>query len=293
MLYERAAVIGIGLIGGSFALAARRAGLVGRTVGCARSAATREGALVIGAADEVTADPAEAVREADLVYLAVPVGSMAPAFAAIAPHLQPGALVTDAGSTKRTIMAAAAEHLPGHAFLGGHPIAGSEQAGIQAAHGGLFAGRTYVLTPSASVSDAALARFRELVEAIGARAVILDAETHDRCLAATSHLPHLVASALATAVAGCLGSPGGTGCASDPRVLVGTGFADTTRIAAGSPELWRAIFAANADNLRAALGVVRDRLTDFDAALQAEDWDAVAELLETGRRARGELMGHE
>ena len=291
MLYDRVAVIGIGLIGGSFALAARKAGLVGHITGCARSSATRDGALAVGAADEVNADLAHAVLEADLVYLSVPVGSMAEILAAIAPHLKPGALVTDAGSTKRTIIAAAAEHLPGRAFLGGHPIAGSEQAGIQAAHDGLFAGRTYVLTPSATVSEAALARFRQLVEAIGARAVILDAETHDRCLAATSHLPHLVSSALADAVAGCVDNPEGTGCASDPRALVGTGFADTTRVAAGSPELWRDIFAANADNLRAALGVVRDRLSDFDAALAAEDWDTLTRLLDAGRRARRELMG--
>ena len=291
MLYDRVAVIGIGLIGGSFALAAKKAGRVGHITGCARSVATRDGALAVGAADEVTADPAQAVREADLVYLSVPVGSMAETLAAIAPHLKPDALVTDAGSTKRTIMAAAAEHLPGRAFLGGHPIAGSEHAGIQAAYDGLFAGRTYVLTPSATVSDAALARFHRLVEAIGARVVILDAETHDRCLAATSHLPHLVASALAAAVSGCVGSPEGTGCAGDPRALVGTGFADTTRIAAGSPELWRGIFTANADNLRAALNAVRDRLAEFDAALSSDDWEAVARLLEAGRRARGELMG--
>ena len=290
MLYDRVAVIGIGLIGGSFALAAKKAGLVGHITGCARSEATRAGALAIGAADDVTADPARAVHEADLVYLSVPVGSMAETLAAIAPDLKPDALVTDAGSTKRTIMSAAATYLPNHAFLGGHPIAGSEQAGIQAASEGLFVGRTYVLTPATTVSDAELTHFRELVEAIGARVVILDAETHDRCLAATSHLPHLVASALAAAVAGCVGAPESAGCASDPRALVGTGFADTTRIAGGPAELWRDIFTANADNLRAALDAIRERLVDFDAALAAEDWDALTGLLNAGRRAREELM---
>ena len=291
MLYDRVAVIGIGLIGGSFALAAKKAGLVGHITGCARSEATRYGALAVGAADSVTPDQGEAVYDANLVYLSVPVGSMAATLAGIAPHLKPGALVTDAGSTKRTIMAAAAKHLLDCAFLGGHPIAGSEQAGIQAADSDLFVGRTYVLTPSATVSEAELVRFRGLIEAIGARVVVLDAETHDRCLAATSHLPHLVASALAAAVAGCVDQPSGAGCAGDPRALVGTGFADTTRIAGGPAELWRDIFTANADNLRAALDAVRDRLTDFDTALAAEDWDALTRLLEAGRGARGELMG--
>jgi prephenate dehydrogenase len=287
MLYNRAAIIGIGLIGGSFALAAKARGLVDCVVGCGRSEGTRNGALAIGAADEVTDDPAFAARDADLVYLAVPVGSMPGVMARIAPALKPGALVTDAGSTKRDVMRAAAEHLPDAAFLGGHPIAGSENAGVSAARADLFIGHTYVLTPGPRVSDDVLARFRSLVEGIGAKPVLLDAESHDAALAATSHLPHVVAASLAAAV----GDVRLRHEASlDLRDLFGNGLADTTRIAGGPAGMWRDVLEANGDNVRVAIAVFLERLRALDAALEAGDMDAVQCLLEDGRRARGELM---
>ncbi|MFO8079680.1 MAG: prephenate dehydrogenase/arogenate dehydrogenase family protein [Armatimonadota bacterium] len=275
MLFERVTVIGIGLIGGSFALAGREAGVLGEVIGVARSERTLLEAIHVGAADRTTPDALEAVREADLVYLATPVATIPGIMKSIAPALKSGCVVTDAGSTKRAIMAAA-EELPDEVtFVGGHPMAGSEQAGVWEARSHLFHGRTYLLVPPPG-ADAALSTLRELVFAIGARPVVVSAERHDALVARTSHLPHLVASALANALCELSGE----------RDFIGNGLRDTTRIAEGPVDVWREILLANADEVLAALDDFIGETERFREALAAGDEDTVAHLLDTGRKCR-------
>jgi len=217
--YKRTAIIGIGLIGGSFALAAKRAGIVETVVGVAHSDETLQAAMQLGAADEVTSNPAEAVRGAELVYIAVPVGAIRSIFGQIRDSLEPGVLVTDAGSTKREVMQAAAELLPNHVtFIGGHPMAGSEQSGVRAARVDLFEEAVYFLIPTDTTSEEDLDRIQEVVRALGATPNVQTADVHDRLAAATSHLPHLVSAALASAVAKLLAD------SRQAEDFVGTGF---------------------------------------------------------------------
>lgn len=278
MSFERLAVLGVGLIGGSFALAARQRGLLTSVVAVARSPQTRETALRRGIADEVTADPAEAVREADLVYLAAPVRASGDLLARIAPAVRPDCLVTDAGSTKAGIVALARELLAGRCtFIGGHPMAGSDQAGPEAATADLFEGRTYLLTPTPDTPLTELERLRDLVIALGARAVLVDAEQHDRLVAATSHLPHLVAAALCNSLRELSGRAG------DIRPFTGTGVRDATRIAKGPPEVWRDILIENHEHLSQALEAFTREVTRCLEAMRTGDAGALEEFL-TGAR---------
>lgn len=275
MLFERVTVIGIGLIGGSFALAGREAGVLGEVVGVARSERTLLEAVHVGAADRTTADAVEAVRDADLVYIATPVATIASIMSGIAPALRPGCVVTDAGSTKRAIVRAA-EGLPdGVSFVGGHPMAGSEQAGVWEARAHLFHGRTYLLTPTPG-GDEALAKLREVVFAIGSRPVVVEAEEHDRLVARTSHLPHVVATALANALSD-VGSE---------RDFIGAGLRDTTRIAEGPVDVWREILMANADEVLEALGDFIGEAERFREALADGDEQQISRLLADGRECR-------
>ena len=279
MLFCRAAVIGIGLIGGSFALAAKRAGAVGHVTGVARSEATRRGALEIGAADEVTANAAQAVAGADLVYLAAPVDSICASLRALGPSLSPGALVTDAGSAKAAIMEAAAS-LPGSVtFIGGHPMAGSEQKGIGAARADLFEGSSYFLTPPAGTGAETIASLSELVSALGAKPILLEAERHDRLVALSSHFPHLLAWALC-ALAGDLDDP------AELAPFVAGAWRDVTRIAGSSPEMWSEIFRANRGNVIALADRFGAELDAVRGALEAEDEAALAAYLEKARQLR-------
>ncbi len=284
MKYERVAIIGIGLIGGSFALAAKRAGIVETVVGVARSDETLQAALEMGVADEVTASPTEAVRGADLVYIAVPVGATRGVFAQIRDSLEPGALVTDAGSAKRQVMQAAAELLPDHiTFIGGHPMAGSEQTGVQAARADLFEQAVYFLIPADTTAPDEMDRMQEVVRALGATPSVQTADVHDRIAAATSHLPHLVSAALASTVTKLLVD------SRQAQDFVGTGFADTTRLAEGSPEVWRDIFLSNADNIGDSVEELIAVLQALTAALQGADSDACERLLTEARQARRRL----
>jgi prephenate dehydrogenase len=275
VLFERVTVIGIGLIGGSFALAGREAGVLGEVVGVARSERTLLEAVHVGAADRTTPDAVEAVRDADLVYIATPVTTIASILGRIAPALTAGCVVTDAGSTKRAIMEAA-EDLPDDVtFVGGHPMAGSEQAGVWEARPALFHGRTYLLTPTEG-SDDALSVLRELVFAIGARPVVVDPEQHDRLVARTSHLPHVVAAALAGAL--------GETCTA--RDFIGNGLRDTTRIAGGPVDVWQEILMENADEVLAALDDFIGEAERYREALADRDEEQIARLLDEGRECR-------
>jgi prephenate dehydrogenase len=281
MRFERLAVIGVGLIGGSFALATRARGLVGRVVGCARSEGTRTAALECGVADEVTDDPAFAVAGADLVYISAPVGAMEPLMAAIAPALSPSTLVTDAGSTKERVVELATQHLAGRCvFIPGHPMAGSEQAGPGAARADLFDGKPYILTPLTSTPTGELQRLRDLLRAIGAHVILAEASQHDRLVAATSHLPHLVAAALSGALSDLAARAG------DIHPFTGTGVRDATRIAKGPPEVWRDILLDNRENVKAALRAFSDEIGHYLAAMESDDAELLTRLLEKARTFR-------
>jgi len=286
VIYPRCAIIGIGLIGGSFALAGKRAGVLGHVVGMARTEATRKAALEIGAADTVTDGPAEACDGADLVYLATPVGAIPGLLPQIADELAEGCTVTDAGSTKAAIVAAAREVLPEHVtFIGGHPMAGSEQSSIAAARADLFEGSVYFLTADDHTNAAALDKLRQSIEALGAVPTLCDAGQHDRIVAATSHLPHLVACALARSVAEVVSAQG------DVTPYIGKGFADSTRLAAGPTDVWCDILLANREHMAEGLGRLVLELQSFTATLRDGDAEALARLLDDARHAREELLG--
>ena len=267
-LIGKLVVCGVGLIGGSFALALRRAQAVGRVVGIGRRREPLERARALGVIDEIADDWASALDGADLVLLAAPVGQMDAIMTAMAPHLKPGTIVTDAGSTKVNVVAAAHAVLGVRAmdFVPGHPIAGSERSGPGAARADLYCGRRVILTPQADTRADAVAMVRALWEATGAQVEMLDAAQHDRIFAAVSHLPHLAAFALVDDLAG----------RADSELFfryAASGFRDFTRIAASSPEMWRDIALANRpalltelDGYIAALQTLRQALNDEDAA---------------------------
>jgi prephenate dehydrogenase len=283
-LFGRLTVAGVGLIGGSLALAAREAGLVGEVVGVGRSAANLRVARARGIVDRVETEPAAAVAGADAVVLAAPVGACAALAAAFRPHVAPGTLLTDVGSVKASLVSALEARWgePG-AVVGGHPIAGSEAAGAGAARADLFRGRLCVLTPTPRTRPDALARVRALWEGVGARVEEMDARVHDEILARVSHLPHLVAYALVDALAGVRieGRP----------VLhyAGGGLRDTTRIAGSRAELWRDIALANAGSLRAAIAEFRAALDRLDALVAAGDGAGLEAALEAARAVRRRL----
>lgn len=284
-LFGRLTVAGVGLIGGSLALAAREAGLVGEVVGFGRSEANLRVALDRGIVDRVAREPAAAAAGADAVLLAAPVGACAALADAFRPHVGPHTLLTDVGSVKGGLVDALEARWPEPGrVVGAHPIAGSEAAGASAARADLFRGRLCILTPTRTTQAEALAAVRSLWEGVGARIEEMDAALHDAILARVSHLPHLVAFALVDAV---------TGARAAGRSIdgyAGSGLLDTTRIAASSPELWRDIALANAGPLRVALAEFRsalDRLEQLVASGDAAGLEAAIASVRAARRALG------
>jgi prephenate dehydrogenase len=277
----RLAVIGTGLIGGSFALALKRARAVRHVVGAGRTRSNLGAALKLGVIDEAQRDPARAVRDADLVLLAMPVGQMARVMSAIAPHLSPRAVITDAGSTKRDVVACARRFLGGHfaRFVPAHPVAGTERSGAAAAFAELYQDRCVVLTPQRETAPAAVRLVRSAWLACGARVVRLDAGEHDAILAAVSHLPHVIAFALVNALA-ARPRPG--------RVFgfSAGGLRDTVRIAGSSPEMWADICVANRDALLAALAGYEEELERTRVAIEKGDSAELRVLFERARAAR-------
>lgn len=274
-------VIGVGLIGGSFALALKRARAVKHVVGVGRTRRNLAAALERKAIDEAQQDPARAVRDADLVLLATPVGQMAAVMAGIAPHLPPRAVVTDAGSTKRDVIACARRFLGGHfpRFVPAHPIAGTEKSGAGAAFAGLYRNRCVILTPQHDTLAGAVTLVRRAWEACGAQVVRLDASEHDAILGAVSHLPHVAAFALVNTLAR----------RPDARRLFGFsagGLRDTVRIAGSSPEMWADICVANRDMLLAALQDYGDELERVHTAIESGDAAALRQMFEQARSAR-------
>jgi prephenate dehydrogenase len=278
-------VIGTGLIGGSFALALKRARAVKRVVGVGRTRRNLAAALKLKVIDEASQDPARAVREADLVLLAVPVGQMAAVMSAIAPHLPAHAVVTDAGSTKSDVIACARRFLARHLarFVPGHPIAGTENSGAAAAVPDLFRERNVILTPQRETAAAATRLVQRAWETCGARVVKLDAAEHDAILAGVSHLPHIVAYALVNMLAR---RPN----ASRLFGLSAGGLRDTVRIAGSSPEMWADICVANRAALLTALEDYENELEQMRAAIEGADAAELKRMFAQARSAREKLL---
>lgn len=267
VIYNRVALIGLGLIASSMAHAMRANGLEGEIVGHAKSPETRAVALEIGLCDRVCETAAQAVQGADLVVLAVPVGAMAEIAAEIGPHLKPGATVTDVGSVKQAVIAAVAPHLPaGVAFIPGHPMAGTEYSGPRSGFATLFHNRWWLLTPLAATDAVPLDRLRSLLTGMGAKVDTMDAAHHDLVLAVVSHTPHLIAYTM-VGVADHLAQ------VSNSEVIQysATGFRDFTRIAASDPTMWRDVFLTNKDAVLDILGRFTEELFGLQRAIRMGD----------------------
>lgn len=278
-MIHRLAIVGVGLLGGSVARAARGRGVAGEIVGIGRDAARLAPALRDGVLDRATTDLAEGVAGADLIVLGATVEANEALLAKVWTAASDGAIVTDVGSTKRSIVRAA-ERLGAArplAFVGSHPMAGSERSGYAASRADLFDGALVVVTPTDATEPRALKGITAFWEALGARVTALDPESHDRGVAAISHLPHLVAYALMAATARD---------GADALPLAARGFRDTTRIAASDPAMWAEIFVDNRDALLARTEEFRRALDELERLVRAGDRGAIETLLTRIKAAR-------
>lgn len=281
-LFREMAVVGLGLIGGSLALAARKAGLVERVVGVDTDAGHREMALASRMVDRVDGGANGNLSTADLVVLAVPVTEIADLLPDVARWANGSCLVTDVGSVKGPILAAGDAAFPDGRFVAGHPIAGRERSGPAAARADLFEEANWIVTPSARTDPRALERVAALWRGIGASVVAMEPGWHDEVFAAVSHLPHLVAYALMDAV---LAMPRG-----EERLRFSAGgLRDFTRVTASHPRMWRDIFLMNRDQILKALTAYRAALEGLEAAIRGGDGDALMARLAQARVAREEI----
>lgn len=280
-MFQQLGLIGCGLMGGSFALALRRHGLVRRVVGYSKSPSTTERARRMGVIDDAAESALLAVAGSDLVLLAVPVAATEATLRAICHLVEPGVLVMDVGSTKRDVVDAARRALKGRlsSFVPAHPIAGKEAAGIEHADASLYAGRQVVLTPVPQTAPALVQKATDVWAAIGARVLSMTPENHDAAFAAVSHLPHLLAFAYFSAVAR---QPAGR----DFLSLAGPGFRDFTRIAASDAAVWRDILLANRDQVLQQSQHLRASLEAFEQALRAGDAQALEALIRNASEGR-------
>jgi prephenate dehydrogenase len=278
---QQLVVVGVGLIGASFALALKAAGGVGRVIGVGRSRPNLERALALGAIDDVADDPAAAVTGADFVLVTTPVGAMPGIFARIAPRLPAGAVVTDGGSTKQDVVAAArAAFGPRIAqFVPAHPIAGSDASGAGAATATLYRDREVVVTALPENAPETVARVRAAWQACGARVTEMTPADHDAVLAAVSHLPHLLAYALMHELAA-------RADAAELFAHAGSGLRDVTRLAASHPEMWRDICLANRPALLGELRRYQNALAELGALLEQSDGAGLERLFAAARAAR-------
>jgi len=285
-LFDHIALIGLGLIGSSLGHAIKRHGLARRVSGTARSAATRDTALRIGFVDDVHEDPAECVRGADLVIFCTPVGTFGALAGQMAPALEPGAIVTDAGSVKCSVIEAVGPHLPkGVHFIPGHPIAGTEYSGPESGFAELFEGRWCILTPLPGTDDEALARLKAFWEALGSEVEVMTPEHHDLVLAITSHLPHLIAYNI-------VGTASDLETVTEKEVIKfsASGFRDFTRIAASDPVMWRDIFMNNREAVLEMLGRFTEDLASLQRAIRWGDGEALEDLFTRTRAVRRSVI---
>ncbi len=273
-LEQTLVIVGVGLIGGSIAAAARHRRVAQRVIGVGRNPQRLSAVLAAGLVDEVTTDLADAARHASLIVFCTPVEEIVAGVHEVAPYLSPNALITDAGSVKSALCEPLAE-VP--AFLGAHPIAGKELSGFEHADADLFVNRTCVVTPLPHHTTEQKLRLQNFWEAIGMRVVTMTPTDHDAVLARTSHVPHVVAAAVAAALPDA------------DRPLTGTGFRSTTRIAAGPPDLWTGILSMNREAVLAGIEQVQQHLNGFATALRDEDCERLKQLLHEAKAARDRL----
>jgi cyclohexadieny/prephenate dehydrogenase len=272
-------ILGVGLLGGSIGLALRAVRPNCRIIGFGHRKPSLQTAVQIGAIDAFDLDPAAAVAGSDLVILCTPVGTFQQLLRQIAPALARGAIVTDVGSTKRSVVRSAAKLLPKSAnFVASHPVAGSEKRGVEFSRADLFHNRLCILTPEKKTNPAALKQVEKFWQFLGMRTERLTPQSHDRLLADISHLPHLVAAALV---------------AMQPEAalaICGKGFLDTTRIAGGDGALWRDIFLDNADNLKAAIRRLKAQLNATEKMLTASRASTLRSWLDSAAQRRQKVL---
>ncbi len=283
-LIQRLCVIGVGLIGGSLARALREQGAVAEVIGSGRNERNLRAAVRLGVVDRYDTDPTRAVAGADVVVIAVPLGAIEPVLRAIVPHLAPEAVVTDVGSAKGSVVADV-ERIYGRIppyFVPGHPIAGTEQSGVEASFATLFQKRRVILTPLAETDAAAHRLIRKMWELTGAEVVDMGVRHHDAVLAATSHLPHMLAYTLVDTLAQM-----------DDRAEIfryaAGGFRDFTRIASSDPRMWPDICAANREQLLEMIALFAADLERLAAAIRHDERDAILTLFQRAKRARDNL----
>jgi prephenate dehydrogenase len=279
--FQKITIVGVGLLGGSIGLAARRHRLAGEIAGYVRSEKSIADCEKSGATDYATTDLLAAVSKADLVILCTPLAQMRSLVERFFPALKPGAIVTDVGSVKADVVRELESLIKksGAHFIGSHPMAGAEKTGVAAARGNLFENAVCVLTPAKKSNAGAVRKLEQFWKTLGARVLKLDAARHDLLVSRTSHLPHVAAAALASLVL-------------DPKqpkqqaALCATGFRDTTRIASGSPEMWRDIALANRKNIVRSVDAYLAELKKFQTALKASDARAIEKFFTTAKSRR-------
>ncbi len=281
MLFNKVAIVGMGLLGGSLGRALREFRVASCVAGYARRQATLDECRQVGAADLASTDLAEVVRDAEIVVLCTPIGQMADLASQCLPFLRNDTLLTDVGSAKASVVTAIEPLVEGTGvtFVGGHPMAGSEQTGVLASKPDLYVNARCVVTPTPRTPAAGVARLHQLWQSVGGRTIEMTPGNHDLWVARASHLPQVLASVLAHHVLDP-SHPAGV------RDLCATGFRDTSRLASGSPEMWRDIALSNSDAIRATIESWRAELTQFEAALTRGDARAIDQFLREARDRR-------
>ncbi len=284
MHWKKITLVGVGLLGGSLGLALRKRRLAGSVVGFVRRRASIAECEKAGAVSLATLDLWSAVEGADLVVLCTPIAQMRPLVEQFLPALKPGAIVTDVGSVKGSVvrdLEKIVARAGGH-FVGSHPMAGAEKTGVSASRIDLFANAVCVVTPTSKSNKAAVRKVEELWKSVGGRLLTLTPKAHDELVSRSSHLPHVVAAGLANLVLSPKHQP-------EQSMLCANGFRDTTRIASGSPEMWRDIALANRENLSAALGQLIGDLERFRKTLKKADAKGMAKFFEAAKERRDGL----
>jgi cyclohexadieny/prephenate dehydrogenase len=286
VLFDRIALIGIGLIGSSIAYDIKRLGLAKEIVISTRSAETLKRAEELNLGDRYTPSSAEAVKDADLVIVSVPVGASESVAKEISAHLKPGAIVTDVGSTKASVIAQMQPHMPANVhFIPGHPLAGTEKSGPDAGFAGLFEGRWCIFTPIPGTDEAAIQKLRHFWETLGSRVDEMDPEHHDKVLAIVSHLPHLIAYNI-------VGTADDLETVTESEVIKysASGFRDFTRLAASDPTMWRDVCLHNRDAILEMLSRFSEDLASLQRAIRWGEGDKIFELFTRTRAIRRSIV---
>ncbi|MDB6125030.1 MAG: Prephenate dehydrogenase [Pedosphaera sp.] len=286
MHWQKVTLVGVGLLGGSLGLAIKQRRLASKVDGYVRRTASIAECEKMGVVDHATRELDRAIKDADLIVLCTPLGKMREITEQMLPSLKPGAIVTDVGSVKESVVAELEPLIAGAGahFIGSHPMAGGEKMGVTASRADLFTNAICVITPTANSNKEAVLNLEEFWKAVGSRPIKLAPSVHDDLVSRSSHLPHVVAAELANYVL----SPANP---KEQALVCANGFRDTTRIASGSPEMWRDIAMANGKNLSRVLGVFIEDLQEFQLALEKGDVKAIEEFFEKAKQRRDQWCG--